>query len=108
MITLEEARRIAAEWLDDISGCEEYTTAWVFFNPRSAESIGGWDASVAVLKEDGTRCGMTAFISDHGGEPVLRGREEARAGERGPLRGAHGRRRAQAAVLRRQGGQRRR
>ena len=72
MITLGEARRIAAERLDEISGCEEYTTAWVFFNPRSARSDGGGDAPVAVLKKDGTRCDMTAFISDHGGGERIR------------------------------------
>ena len=33
MVTMEEARVIAAEWLPDISGCHEFTTAWVFFNP---------------------------------------------------------------------------
>ena len=71
MVTLEEAKQIAAEWLSDISGCTEYTTAYVFYNPRSKNSIGGWDASVAVLKESGKRCGFTAFISDYGGGEMI-------------------------------------
>ena len=48
MVTLEEAKQIAAEWLSDISDCTEYTTAYVFYNPRSKNSIGGWDASARV------------------------------------------------------------
>ena len=72
MVTLEEAKRIAAEWLSDISGCTEYTTAYVFYNPRSENSIGGWDASAAVLKESGKRCSFTAFISDYGGGEMIR------------------------------------
>ena len=62
MVTLEEARTIAAEWLDDISECTEFTTAWSFCNPRTEHSIGGPDASVVVLKESGKRCGFTEFI----------------------------------------------
>lgn len=30
MVSLEEARQIAAEWLDGISGYTEYSTAYVF------------------------------------------------------------------------------
>lgn len=70
MVTLEEARQIAAEWLDDISGCTEFTTAWSFYNPRTAHSIGGWDAPVVVLKESGKRCGFTEFIKNGGGKMI--------------------------------------
>ena len=72
MVTLEEARRIAAEWLDDISGCTEFTTAWSFYNPRTEHSIGGPDASVVVLKETGKRCGFTEFIHTYGGGEIIR------------------------------------
>ena len=72
MITLEEAKQIAAEWLSDISGCTEYTTAYAFYNPRSEDSVGGWDASVAVLTESGRRCSFPAFISDYGGGEMIR------------------------------------
>ena len=72
MVTLEEARTIAAEWLDDISGCTEFTTAWSFYNPRTEHSIGGPDASVVVLKESGTRCGFTEFIHTYGGGSIIR------------------------------------
>lgn len=70
MVTLEEARQIAAEWLDGISGCTEYTTAYMFFNPVEAD--GGPDSPVVVLKEDGKRCGMTEFIKSYGGGKKIR------------------------------------
>ncbi len=72
MVTLEEAKRIAAEWLDDISGCTEFTTAWSFCNPRTGRSIGGPDAAVVVLKESGRRCGFTEFIHTYGGGRMIR------------------------------------
>lgn len=72
MVTIEEARQIAAEWLDDISGCTEFTTAWSFFNPRTEHSIGGPDASVVVLKETGKRCGFEEFIMNYGGGEMIR------------------------------------
>ena len=72
MVTLEEAKRIAAERLDDISGCTEFTTAWAFYSPGSADSDGGPDSSVVVLKESGGRCGFPEFISKHGGGRRIR------------------------------------
>ena len=72
MISLEEARQIAAERLADISGCTEFTTAWSFYNPRTADSIGGPDSSVVVLKESGTICGFTEFILNYGGGKIIR------------------------------------
>ena len=72
MVTLEEAERIVAEWLDDISGCTEFTTAWSFYNPRTEHSIGGPDASVVLLKESGRRCGFTESIHTYGGGKIIR------------------------------------
>ena len=72
MVALEEAKQIAAEWLDDISGCTEFTTAWSFYNPRTEHSIGGPDVSVVVLKESGARCGFTDFIHTYGGGSIIR------------------------------------
>lgn len=72
MISLEEARQIAAERLADISGCTEFTTAWSFYNPRTADSIGGPDSSVVVLKESGKSCGFTEFILNYGGGKIIR------------------------------------
>ncbi len=72
MISLEMARQIAAERLEDICGCNEFTTAYVFFNPRSEDSIGGWDAPAVVLKKDGTCCGFVEFISLYGGGELIR------------------------------------
>ena len=72
MVTLEEARQIAAERLSDISGCTEFTTAWSFFNPRTEHSVGDPDASVVVLKETGKRCGFTEFVLNCGGGEMIR------------------------------------
>lgn len=72
MVTLEEAQSIAAEWLKDISGCTEFTTAYSFYNPRTEYSIGGLDASVVVMKESGKRCGFTEFIMKYGGGEMVR------------------------------------
>ena len=72
MITMQEAQQIAAEWLQDISGCTEFTTAYVFYNPRTEYSIGGPDASVVVMKETGQRCGFTEFIMKYGGGEMIR------------------------------------
>ena len=72
MITLEEARQIAAGRLNDISGCNEFTTAYVFYNPRSERSIGGWDAPAVVLKETGKCCGFTEYITAYGGGKMIR------------------------------------
>ena len=72
MISFEEAKRIAAEWLDDICVCTEFTTAYSFSNPRSERSIGVPDASVVVLKDSGKRCSFTEFILSHGGGEIIR------------------------------------
>lgn len=72
MISLEEVRQIAAERLADISGCTEFTTAWSFYNSRTADSVGGPDSSVVVLKESGTCCGFTEFILNYGGGKIIR------------------------------------
>ena len=72
MVTLEEARQIAAVWLKDISGCTEFTTAYAFYNPRTENSIGGPDASVVVMKETGKCCGFTEFIMKYGGGKMIR------------------------------------
>ena len=72
MITMEKARKIAAGWLNDISGCNEFTTAYVFFNPRTEHSIGGPDSSVVVLKENGLRCSFMEYITNYGGGELIR------------------------------------
>ncbi len=72
MVTLEKAREIAADWLTDISGCAEYTTAYAFYNPRTENAIGGSDVSVVVMKEIGKRCGFTEFIMKYGGGEMIR------------------------------------
>ena len=67
MITMDEARQIAAKRLSDISGCSEFTNAYVFFNPGSEDSDGGWDAPAVVLKEDGKCCAFADYIERYGG-----------------------------------------
>ena len=72
MVTLEDAREIAAGWMKNICGCTEFTTAYAFYNPRTENSIGGPDASVVVMKESGKCCGFTEFIMKHGGGEMIR------------------------------------
>jgi len=70
MVTLEEARQIAAAWLDRIGGCTEYTTAYMFFNPTEAD--GGSNSPVIVLKENGICRSMLEFITTYGGGDFIR------------------------------------
>lgn len=42
------------------------------YNPRTADSVGGPDSSVVVLKESGTCCGFTEFILNYGGGKIIR------------------------------------
>ena len=72
VVTLEDACKIAAEWLSDISGCTEFTTAYSFYNPRSEHSIGGPDTSIVVLKAEGKCCRFTEFILSYGGGTIVR------------------------------------
>ena len=65
MVTLEDAREIAAGWMKNISGCTEFTTAYAFYNPRTENSI-------VVMKESGKCCGFTEFIMKHGGGEMIR------------------------------------
>ena len=53
MITMQEAKVIASRRLRDISGCTEFTNAYMFFSPRSENVIGGVDMPVFVVKETG-------------------------------------------------------
>ena len=52
MITLKEARTIAADRLREIDSCTEYTTAYVFFNSKAEEADGGPDSPVVVLNPE--------------------------------------------------------
>ena len=52
-ITLEEAKAIAGKQLQNISGCVEFSNAFCFTNAQSETAIGGPDAPVFVLKENG-------------------------------------------------------
>ena len=71
MISLEDAKKIAEEWLGRIGGCTEYAGAYVFFSANSEYSDGGPGSPVVVLKENGARCGLPDFISHHdGGEKI--------------------------------------
>lgn len=72
MVSLEEAKKIAAERLGRIGGCAEYTNAYVFFSAISEESVGGPDSPVVVLKGSGTLCGLPDFISHHDGGKKIR------------------------------------
>lgn len=71
MVTLEEAREIASKYMRDICGCTEYSTAYVFFNP--AETDGGPDSPIVVMKDSGESCSIIEFITSRGGGKKLRG-----------------------------------
>ena len=71
MITLREAKKIAEGWLSDIDCCVEYTDAYCFQNRAGAESFGGPDAPVIVMKEDGRIMGTSEYFDRTGaGEEV--------------------------------------
>lgn len=70
MLILREARRIASRWLDDISGCTEYTNAYMFFNPRSENAIGGFDMPVFVLKQNGRLMSTMEYCETMAGEAI--------------------------------------
>lgn len=53
MVTIEEAKALADTYLEDITECKEMADAYIFSNPRTKYSIGGPDAPVIVMKEDG-------------------------------------------------------
>ena len=70
MVTMDEARKIAARRLSDISGCTEWTNAYMFFNPRSHDIIGGFDMPVFVMKEDGRIFPCHEYYMKYAGEEV--------------------------------------
>ena len=71
MITIEEAKAIADTCLEDITECTEMTDAYIFSNPRTKYSIGGPDAPVIVMKEDGRVVLSVEYYSGSGsGEEV--------------------------------------
>jgi hypothetical protein len=53
VLNMNKAKDIASSRLEDISGCTEFSNAYMFFNPRSENVIGGFDMPVFVLKETG-------------------------------------------------------
>lgn len=53
MLNMNKAKDIASSRLEDISGCTEFSNAYMFFNPRCENVIGGFDMPVFVLKESG-------------------------------------------------------
>ena len=70
MITIEEARAIANTCLEDITECTEMSDAYIFINPRTRYSIGGPDAPVIVMKEDGRIVPSVEYYSESDDEMI--------------------------------------
>ena len=70
MITLEQARQVAAKRLGNIGRCMETDTAYVFFSSGGPDTDGGPDAPLAVRKDTGEVCSLLQYIAAHGGRPV--------------------------------------
>ncbi len=71
MITIEEAKAIADNCLEDITECKEMVDVYIFSNPRTKYSIGGPDALVIVMKADGRVVPSVDYYSGLGsGEEV--------------------------------------
>ncbi len=71
MISIEEAKAIADTRLEDITECKEMVDAYIFSNPRTKYSIGGPDAPVIVMKEDGRVVSSVEYYSGIGcGEEI--------------------------------------
>ena len=70
MVTMSEARTIASRRLSDISGCKEFTNAYMFFNPRSENVIGGFDMPVFVIKETGELMTTLLYYTTMPGEKI--------------------------------------
>lgn len=70
MVTIQEAKEIASKRLSDISGCKEFTNAYMFFNPRSENVIGGFDMPVFILKDGGRLVSALEYYTAMPGEEV--------------------------------------
>ena len=70
MLNMNEAKDIASSRLEDISGCTEFTNAYMFFNPRSENVIGGFDMPVFVLKESGKLVTALEYYTTLAGEEI--------------------------------------
>ena len=70
MVTMQAAREIASRRLSDICGCKEFTNAYMFFNPRSEDVIGGFDMPVFVIKETGELMPTLLYYTTIPGEEI--------------------------------------
>ena len=64
MVSYEEAYEKAQGYLEGINLVTEYENAYVFANEKGALQIGGCDAPVVVLKDDGRCLDMTAYLAE--------------------------------------------
>ena len=70
VLNMNKAKDIASRRLEDISGCTEFTNAYMFFNPRSENVIGGFDMPVFVLKESGKLVSALEYYTTMTGEAI--------------------------------------
>lgn len=68
MVTRQKAR--ARKLLSNISGCTEFTNAYMFFNSRSENAIGGFDMPVFVIKESGELMTTLFYYTTMSGEEI--------------------------------------
>ena len=68
MVTMQEAKAIASKRLSDIIGYKVFTNAYMFFNPRSENVIGGFDMPVFVLKNGGRLVSALEYYTEMPGE----------------------------------------
>lgn len=62
MITYEEAKKIANEYVPGVDICREYATAWEFDRKDAPMRIGGMDGPVVIMKDTGKAVGLTWFL----------------------------------------------
>ena len=72
MVTLERAKKIAEKRLADICGCTEFTDAYMFVNPRSEDTIGGFDMPVFIMKSSGKCVSANTYYMQIGTGIIVR------------------------------------
>lgn len=62
MISFEEAKKIANEYVPSVDICREYETAWEFDCKDAPLSDGGMGGPVIIMKDTGKAVGLTWFL----------------------------------------------
>lgn len=70
MVTYDEALEIAKSKLNGINTCVEYKKGYMFAHEGGEFAVGGANAPVVILKDNGRAVTMPYFVALYGGEPV--------------------------------------